>query len=648
MFQEASDHNTRIYKLLSIVSFVFITSALIVIATTPAATGYELSIYDAYPPYFWFFLIAAFACGIGILIHQAFAAQKSNWWLAGLCIVIFSNSVFLGLSFFRGYAFFPFGDAMTHIGYMKDIIVTGYVGQKNYYPIIHILGVDILSITGLSRGVATNLLIVFFSVLYPLNMYLLATTLASRRGQILLITAFACPLIFSFFNGCIHPSMFSIFILPLLLYFYHRAVSSPVNKAQNIALLFLVALLMTFFHPITALFSIAVLLVFALASYLHRKLAPAANPGSQLRISKNITKIALITAVVMIVFFSSWYLSFPSIRGSFNKVYSWLAYEITGPATEPSPTEPGPIQPPVKQSLFQRLTQALSKAKITLTQTLAVFIARYGAVFIYLLMALILSIMVLRKFLVKKFKRKDVQQLDFIYSIQFLVALLISAYMLFGYAIEYNEIRIARLPLVMATILGGLVIYEFIHTDSTQRVNLDRFKPGGKALAGIITVLILAAGVISIFNVYGSPMTVQSNFQVSLMEIAGTEWFSSHQDRDIVVAEAGRGLKRFEDFNFGWESRSFKRAKVDLEPIPSHFGYDENGSISQTFNFEARYLLTREFNRINIMRFPEDVRDMVDQYSEEDFAKLRADPVVAQVYANSEFEVWRVFGEEQR
>lgn len=644
MLQEASDHNTRIYKLLSIVSFVLITSALIVIATTPVATEYELSIYNAYPLGFWVLIATAFACGIGILIHQAFAEEKSNWWIAGLCIVIFSNALFLGLPFFHAYAFYPTGDALTHLGYMKDIIVTGHLGQANYYPIVHILGVDILSITGLPRGAATNLLFVFFSVLYLLNMYLLATTLASRRGQILLITAFACPLIFSFFHGCIHPSMFSIFILPLLLYFYHRAVSSPANKAQNIALLFLVALLMTLFHPITALFAIAVLLVFALASYLHRKLAPAANPGSQLRTSKNSTKVALITGVVMIVFFSSWYLSFPNIRRSFSTVYSWLGYEITGPAIEPSPTEPSPIQPPVKQSLFQKLIQTLSKAAITLTQTLALFIARYGAVFIYLLMALILSIVVLRKSLVKKFKRKGGQQLDFIYSIQFLVALLISAYMLFGYAVEYNEIRIARFPLLMATILGGLVIYEFIHTDSTQRVNLDRFRPGGKAFVGIITVLILAAGVLSIFNVYGSPMTVRPNSQVSLMEIAGTVWFSSHQDRDSVVVESNLYLKRFEDFNFGLESRSFKRAKVDPEPIPSHFGYDENGSIGQTFNSEEGYLLTCEFNRINVMIFPENVRDEVRQYSEEDFAKLRADPVVAQIYANSGFEVWRVYG----
>jgi len=68
----------RIDKLLSIAAFIFITSALYIIAITPPATGYELSIYSAYPSYFWFFIIASSACGIGILIHQAFAEEKSN------------------------------------------------------------------------------------------------------------------------------------------------------------------------------------------------------------------------------------------------------------------------------------------------------------------------------------------------------------------------------------------------------------------------------------------------------------------------------------------------------------------------------------------------------------------------------------------
>lgn len=86
-------------KIVSVIAFIFITFALIIIARTPPASGYELSIYYAYPWYFWYFFCISIICGILILIHQAFTEQESNWWLIGLCIVIFSNTIFLGLPF---------------------------------------------------------------------------------------------------------------------------------------------------------------------------------------------------------------------------------------------------------------------------------------------------------------------------------------------------------------------------------------------------------------------------------------------------------------------------------------------------------------------------------------------------------------------
>ncbi|KAF5431156.1 putative membrane protein [Candidatus Methanophagaceae archaeon] len=119
----------RITKILAIIAFIFIISVLAIIAKTPPVSGYELSIYDAYPWPFWMFICISISCGIIILIHQAVSEQeqKSNWWLIGLCIVILSNAIFLGLPFFRGYYIYPTGDALSHLGWMKDIITTGHI-----------------------------------------------------------------------------------------------------------------------------------------------------------------------------------------------------------------------------------------------------------------------------------------------------------------------------------------------------------------------------------------------------------------------------------------------------------------------------------------------------------------------------------------
>jgi len=610
----------NIDKLLATVAFVFIAVALVIIATTPPATGYEISIYDAYPSYFWFFIIASNACGIGILIHQAFTKERSKLWLAGLCIVILSNSIFLGLPFFRGYIFYPKGDALTHIGMMNDIIATGHIGAGNFYPVVHILGVSLLDIAGLSRGAVTNLLFVFWSFVYLLNMYLLSTMVASHRGQALLITAFACPLVFSLFHTVIHPSMFSLFMVPLLLYFYHRREGNRTGKTATTLVLLLLAFSITFTHPVTCLFAIALILAFNLSKFLYRQIANRKELASQ---SSTVIAGNYNVPLIMFITFFVWYSSYAAIQGSIKAVHEFLVYGSGAP-------------------LFERQTETLAMAGITTSQTIELFIYRYGAIFIYGIISAIALAMVLRTSLDKKGQSDS---MSFTYAIQFIVALAVSAFSLWGFTGEYNPIRISRFFLVMAPIMSGLVAYEFILRGYLQRVNFGRLRSRGKAFIGVMTVLILATSVLSVLNVYGSPRTVQSNLQVSRMEIAGSEWFSEHQDRDIITAGAGVNLRRFEDFNFGGETcPPTNKARLDSEPVPSHFGYDENNSITETFKFEDRYVLTCEAGRINVMLVPENVRHKAHQYGGQDFATLRTDPAVAQIYANGEFEVWRVYG----
>jgi len=44
------------------------------------------------------------------------------------------------------------------------------------------------------------------------------------------------------------------------------------------------------------------------------------------------------------------------------------------------------------------------------------------------------------------------------------------------------------------------------------------------------------------------------------------------------------------------------------------------------------------------MVVPENIRYKTLQYTEEDFVKLEQDPAATQIYANGEFQVWRVYG----
>jgi hypothetical protein len=320
--------------------------------------------------------------------------------------------------------------------------------------------------------------------------------------------------------------------------------------------------------------------------------------------------------------FFMWYLSYASIQRSFRSVHNFLVYGS-------------------EVSLFGDQTRQLAIAALSTSQTIELIIYKYGAPVLYLLIAVIAVVMVLKWSLSKK---TELESMSLTYAIQFIVALLVSAFSLFAFTGEFDPVRIARFFLVMAPIVSGLVIYRFIDKGSQQVLNTNRRKRKRGVFISLATILILTVVILSIFNVYGSPRVVRGNWQVSEMEVAGAEWFSNSHDNDIITATAGVSVRRFEDLTFGRGYPCTGRAKLDREPIPSHFGYNGNISVAETFDFEDRYLLTCERGRVAINVIPESARPKAHHYGEDDFARLMADPAVAQIYSNGEFEVWRVYG----
>ena len=231
-------------KTFSIIAFVCIILSLIIILKTPPADGYEISIYDQLPLFFWMCLLFSYMLGISILFQQVLAQKKSGMWFLGFFIVIFVNIIVLSLPFFRDYAIYGRGDTLTHIGSVRDIINTGHIGNNNFYPIssIFIYIVDALpSSFEFEWGTVVVLVYIIFMVYYLLNMHLLAKSISKNKEQVLLITAFATPLIFSFFHVNIHPSMMSLFIIPLILYSYHKRNLSTKNKIQYTIILLIIS-----------------------------------------------------------------------------------------------------------------------------------------------------------------------------------------------------------------------------------------------------------------------------------------------------------------------------------------------------------------------------------------------------------------------
>ncbi len=618
---ETEGKKLKFEKILATIAFIFLILELGIIALTPSATGYEISIYDAYPSYFWFILIAPIACGVVILLHQAFSEKKSNWWLVGLAIIIFSNSIFLLLPKFRGYALYGRDDELTHLGYIKDILLTGHVGEGNFYPVTHILGSILIQLTGMSLESIPLLFSILFASMYIFNIYLVAKTVTNQFGQVLLMIAFASPLIYSFFQVNFHPSIFSLFMVPCLLYCYQKKEMLPYSQHKNTVLLLLLAVLITFFHPVTTLFVIVTFFTFGLARtlHLHFRAYKRSRPDPHENVGKNFLGVSL----MLLIIFSMWFLSYSYIQQSIKAVFNWLLYRVGG-------------------SLLQTTLNPLAEANLTPLQIFELFMNRYGAIFLLLLISSASLLSTLKKGLSR---RRNVEAIKFIYAIAFLIAFLIGAFMLFGYFVEYNPIRVSRFALLMGTILSGMVVYDFIKREFRRNTTKRNNQRSGMLM--VVAIIILVMVVLSIGSVYTSPRVSTANRQVTRMELAGIKWFEAAKNPEIAVVlntiSPVTPIRRFEDYIFGVETFPIARARVDTERLPSHFGYDEYEYIAEALNFEERYLIVFELDKVTPLYFPENVRPKVYQYTAEDFVKLTSDSTIIKLYCNGEFEVWLMY-----
>jgi len=225
-----------------------------------------------------------------------------------------------------------------------------------------------------------------------------------------------------------------------------------------------------------------------------------------------------------------------------------------------------------------------------------------------------------------------------------------------------NPIRSARYFLMMITVFNGLVIYSLSEKSKIRKNNkeskaflhfirrtpyfdksLKRKVIKRRILYSIISILLFSSITICILNVHSSPITWQSNKQLTYMNFAGSTWITENRDIYIQTSgDAGYNLERMEHYIHGVEKGVIR---VKKEPLitPTHFGYNDNSSLSQVFNYTITYMITTENGRRAIDAFPNNVKHMATQFTSEDFNKLSSDINVSKLYDNRELEVWFVY-----
>jgi hypothetical protein len=566
------------------------------------ANGYEISIYDVYPVYFWLFLIISIFCGFILMVTESLNDYESKQWILGFLVVLFSNVIILLLPFFRGYSVLGRGDVLSHIGYSIDIINTGHFGVagtygENCYPIIHILIVSINQFTGLNLGVITETLPIFFIVFYMIFIYILSKEITKNNSKSILITTFASVLLFQHENLMLAPSVQSFLLLPLILFLFYKSYLQQKDPMVYGVLFIFMLLIMPFFHPGEGtLFLIPLFLGISLALIFYNKINT--ENSEYMKLNTNLLNIMLIIFVT----WATWFISFSSFGRQTKKILNWLIYE-SGTTN------------------VAQYSNLLGKVNLSIDQIFILATKIYGQELIYVLLALLISLIILKKVL----RKNHVESEKFTFSILFFIFSGVAIISFFN-NVGVEGFRGMRYVIFISTILIGMCLYDFV-----KKIN---YKKIGTIL--IISVLMLSS-IISIFNTYPSPIIKDSNSQVTQMELTGTNWFLDNRNNSLYVDSIEpQQIIRFSVAIIGENGYN---QEIHLKKSPDHFNYTNTSSYGNSVMHPA-YFVDWKLSRIFYPKIYPEYKNLW-RFTPENFDYLdNKDTSVNEIYSNGEFWVY--------
>lgn len=607
-------------KPLLILGFVFLLIALIILVAKPPATGYEISIYDQFPLYFWFLLIGAISIGIIILIKESFHQSGKKSWVMGFFLLMFTNFVLLIIPFSRGYATFGRGDVLNHLGFIKDIIFYGYFGspqslESNLYPLIHILVSTIYFLTGITPETLTLLLPITFTIFYMLSIYLLANEITKNNSQVILVTAFGSLLLFKHENLMLAPSVMAFLLLPFILFVYFAAKERINNGSMFSFLLIIMLFILPFLHPGEGtIFIIIILTVLDISLILFKKI----NNHFSLResISYYLNKNSIQTSLILFIAWITWFTSYAAFGANVKSTSNWLFNEVGNTTAD-------------------KYVSILDKSNLSLLQFIESFFKMYGQQTLYFILALFICLLVLYLL----FKKVKVNLRLFQFGFLFLSTIIIMFICFTGiFGLDFN--REMRYAIFAATLVNGIGYSIFIK----KLKNYKMF-----AITLLTCILILSAS-ISVFNTYSSPIVRNYNFQVSNMEFNGIEWFNSNRNVDMYVESIDP--KTTNRLVFALEGMRFRNQKLIGFTATEHFNYTNTswyGSSLAGYSLKGSkmlpnnsYFIDYNVNRIFYLNVFPDYQDQW-RFTPDDFYKLdNMDTSVNKIYSNGEFWVYYV------
>lgn len=608
----------NIQKLTIIIASFFCMTSFFFLVNTPPASNYEISIYGAFSPVFWILFIGSIVFSAIFIISYAFNPIEKRYLIFSIFLIILIFSAFFLLPVIRDYSFISsgrgWGGILERVGLIKTIIQSGYLSTTDWYPVSHILvaNLNMIGIPILNSVLLIQLIINFVYISF-LFYYIRELDLGFKYSNVAMLFC-ALSLIYLNFHVIFTPAVMSFLMIPLFLYLLRKGEKDEKYKFKILVLL--LAITIIFFHPLTT-FLLILIIIFI---FFTKKLYLFFNLGD---IKKNTS--ALIFLIIFILFFT-WSSSFLQFDRTMKR--SWISLSGMG-----------------HYSPLEGHMNMLGETGLTFVQIIERFINMYGVIMIYAGIALICLFFIGKKF----FSEKKISYPKMLYSIQFIIGILIGLFMLTVRFLEVEIIRLSRYAIFMSTILIGIYL--------TEEINIFK-KNIGKSKSIIlnkksiviffIIVMILLSIPLSMLNVYAS------NMHLTYSETTGTDWYLKHGsfERGTIAGSAGYRMimylyssetiiNRRDGSTLIVEKGDVFPAIHEIRNYPKHLGYNENETVRETFNDNVYIIISPyDYNWYKAL-YPNQL-EYFNYYTLEDLKRLDNDSTANKIFANGEFYISEV------
>lgn len=584
---------TRLTKAGLITGFLALTAGCVAAITNPA-TGFELSIYTATPVAFWA------GVGVALLIALVVAWFETARPLRTVACVLGGGAVsaVLALPILRGYYFFGHADAMTHLGWTKDLASGRMATTELIYPGIHTFAVFLGGITGRSLQwslmFVVFLLGVLFLVLFPVGVRRLTdrdrtTELAAFSAFMLLpINLLSTHQQAHAFTQALFFSTLVLFVLFVYLQLDPRS-SSPRDLGTG-ALLALSTAAVVLYHPQQAA---NLLLVFgAIAGY-----QLVGTWRGWTRPFRNVYGQTIWFGTV----FAAWTFAHTSfVRRPIANLVGGVVGYLTG-------------NPPTAGGAVVSQTQSLTAIGSGIVE---IYLKLFLVSTVYLVLAGVLAVAVLRHRTPDDFPDRITA-----FLVLGLVAVTPLPVLYFLGNVAEHYFRHFGFIMLVVSILGALAL-----SAGRRWASRADDRDAASIYKVAVPVALAVMLVLSLVTVFPSPYIHKSNRHVTQSEMTGYELALDNVDNDDVVSIRGQ-IHRYSDGIYGTRARAENRQRVDaanLTSLPSFF--DGEG-----------YVVISEYERRREVGAYEGLR-----FTEEDFEALSTRRGVDRVLANREVTLYHV------